>query len=68
MADQHLANKDDALVCSHCFQFLGSNELQAAWRLRVVSGETLYCSSTALYMRQSAPNAHPINNKATIMT
>ncbi|KAK9811846.1 hypothetical protein WJX72_011125 [[Myrmecia] bisecta] len=30
---QDTANKAQALVCSHCFCFLGSIELQVAWRL-----------------------------------
>lgn len=31
VAGQHAANKQVALVCSHCFQFLGGIELQLAW-------------------------------------
>ena len=69
VADQHLANKDDALVCSHCFRFLGSVELQAAWRLRVVSGETPYCSSNCtLHEAGCYKTAHLIDSKATITT
>lgn len=30
VAGQHTANKCHALVCSHCFQFLGSIGLQVA--------------------------------------
>ena len=31
VAGQHSTNKQIALVCSHCFQFLGSLEMQLAW-------------------------------------
>jgi hypothetical protein len=30
---QHTANRDDALVCSHCFRFIGSIGIQIAHRL-----------------------------------
>ena len=31
VAGQHSANKQIALICSHCFQFLGSLAMQLAW-------------------------------------
>lgn len=31
VAGQHVVNKRLALVCSHCFKFLGGIELQLAW-------------------------------------
>ena len=31
VAGQHTSNKAFALVCSHCFQFLGSIRMQLAW-------------------------------------
>ena len=41
LAQQHMMNKDGALVCSHCFCFIGSIELQAAWQLRQSQGQQL---------------------------
>ena len=41
-AGQHTANKCLALVCSHCFQFLGSITMQLAWCRLAASANGVY--------------------------
>lgn len=42
VAGQHTANKCHALVCSHCFQFLGSIGLQVAWCRLAAAADGMY--------------------------
>lgn len=42
VAGQHTANKGRALVCSRCFQFLGSIEMQLAWCRLAAAADGMY--------------------------
>lgn len=47
VAGQHTANKCHALVCSHCYQFLGSIGLQVAWCQLAAAADGMYLLEAA---------------------
>ena len=59
VAGQHTSNKAFALVCSHCFQFLGSIRMQLAWcKVAALCDGTqyTYCPNMVLALCQQLCN------------